>query len=67
MRGRIAGIPIIAISGMTMLDFIAQTPELSDVVRPQKPFRPNQLVQAIDAALGSARASDNMFAVSFEG
>ena len=62
IRERIAGIPIIAISGMTVLDFIARTPELSDVVRLHKPFRPNQLVKAIDTAFASARACAQMFA-----
>ena len=43
-------LPIVAISGMTTLDFVAESPELSDVVCLQKPFRPNDLLGAIDAA-----------------
>jgi DNA-binding NtrC family response regulator len=32
LRGRTPGLPVIAISGMTALDFLSETPELSDVV-----------------------------------
>ena len=50
MRGKNPALPIVAISGMTTLDFVAESPELSDVVCLQKPFRPNELIGAIDAA-----------------
>jgi DNA-binding response OmpR family regulator len=40
MRERIPNFPVVAISGMTMLDFVNDTPELSNVVCLQKPFRP---------------------------
>lgn len=50
MRERIPNLPIVAISGVTALDFISRSPELSDVVCLQKPFRPNDLMQAIEAA-----------------
>jgi DNA-binding response OmpR family regulator len=50
MRERIPGFPIVAISGMTALDFVSDTPELSNVVCLQKPFRPVELVSAIEAA-----------------
>jgi len=50
MRERDPGLPIVAISGMTTLDFVSASPGLSDVVCLQKPFRPNQLVGAIEAA-----------------
>ena len=50
MRDRIPKLPVVAISGMTALDFISQSPDLSDVVCLQKPFRPNDLMQAIEAA-----------------
>jgi DNA-binding response OmpR family regulator len=49
MRERIPHLPIIAISGMTALDFVTDSPGLSNVVRLQKPFRPNDLLGAIDA------------------
>src|SRR6185437_14939687 len=50
MRERIPNLPVVAISGMTALDFISQSADLSDVVCLQKPFRPNDLMQAIEAA-----------------
>ena len=49
MRERVPDLPIIAISGMTTLDFVTESPELSDVVCLQKPFRPNDLLGAINA------------------
>jgi DNA-binding response OmpR family regulator len=50
MRERIANFPVIVMSGMTALDFVSATPELSNVVCLQKPFRPNELIAAIEAA-----------------
>jgi DNA-binding response OmpR family regulator len=50
MRERIPGFPIVAISGMTTLDFVADSPGLFDVICLQKPFRPAELVRAIEAA-----------------
>jgi DNA-binding response OmpR family regulator len=57
MRERITDLPVVVISGMTTLDLVAASPELSNVICLQKPFRPNQLVRAIEAALGPAWAS----------
>jgi DNA-binding NtrC family response regulator len=57
LRGRAPGLPVIAISGMTALDFLSETPELSDVVCLQKPFRPPDLMRAIEAAQGLHRQS----------
>jgi DNA-binding response OmpR family regulator len=50
MRERVPDLPVVAISGMTALDFVSASSELSDVVCLQKPFRPNQLVQAVEVA-----------------
>jgi DNA-binding response OmpR family regulator len=50
MRERVPGLPIVAISGMTALDFVADMPGLADVVCLQKPFRPNELMAAIETA-----------------
>jgi DNA-binding response OmpR family regulator len=55
LRERAPGLPIVAISGMTTLDFVSEAPDLADVVCLQKPFRPNQLVGAIEAAYGPVR------------
>jgi hypothetical protein len=40
---------------MTALDRLSQSAEFSDVQRLQKPFRPNQLIAAIEAARGLVR------------
>jgi DNA-binding NtrC family response regulator len=50
MRDRQPDFPIVAISGMTALDFVAEAPDLSNVVCLQKPFRPNDLIRAIENA-----------------
>jgi DNA-binding response OmpR family regulator len=57
MRERIPNFPIVAISGMTTFDFASASPELSDVVCLQKPFRPNDLVRAIDTARAALQRS----------
>jgi len=57
MRERIPNFPIVAISGMTRFDFASASPELADVACLQKPFRPNELVRAIETAQGSLRRS----------
>jgi DNA-binding NtrC family response regulator len=57
LRGRVPGLPVIAISGMTALDFLPEMPELSDVVCLQKPFRPPDLTRAVEAAQGSLQPS----------
>jgi FixJ family two-component response regulator len=55
LRRRVPGLPVVAISGMTALDFLSETPELSDVICLQKPFRPPDLMRAIESAMGPAR------------
>ena len=55
MRERSPNLRIVAISGMTALDFVSSSPEFSDVVCLQKPFRANELVRAIAAANASSR------------
>ena len=57
MRERIPNFPIVAISGMTMLDFVQETPELSNVVCLQKPFRPAELTLAVEVATRPRSAS----------
>ena len=56
MRGRVPGLPVVAISGMTALDFVSRRLSV-DVVCLQKPFRPQDLMRAIEAAQGSLRQS----------
>jgi DNA-binding response OmpR family regulator len=62
MRERDPDLPIVAISGMTALDFVSAAPGLSDVVGLRKPFRPSQLVGAIAAAQRRCRSpvAENM-------
>jgi len=55
IRERVPGFAIVAISGMTALDFIGEAPGLADVVCLQKPFRPNDLLQALQKAQQGAR------------
>jgi DNA-binding NtrC family response regulator len=57
MRERVPDLPIVAISGMTALDFLPKSPELADVVCLQKPFRPGDLTRAIEAARQAVRPS----------
>lgn len=52
LREREPSLPIIATSGVTALDFLAQYPELSNVIRLPKPFRPTELMLAIEKAIG---------------
>ena len=61
LRGRAPNLPIIAISGVllkasgrTALDFLAMAPELTNIVCLQKPFRPPELLQAIQNAMAVA-------------
>ena len=54
LRGRLPNLAVVAISGMTSLDF------LSDVVRLQKPFRAADLMRAIEAARGSRRQATDI-------
>lgn len=53
LRARAPGLPVIAISGIAALDFLSETPELADVVGLQKPFRPADLIHAIEMARGA--------------
>jgi CheY-like chemotaxis protein len=62
VRARYRDMPVIAMSGVQMpksgrtaLDFFSLAPDLSDVVCLQKPFRPAELMKAIDAATSAAK------------
>lgn len=54
LRERAPALPVIAVSGMTTLDFMEQSPHLANVVCLQKPFRPNDLLQALRKAQSAA-------------
>ena len=57
MRERRPDLPVVAISGMTTLDFLTESLELSNVVCLQKPFRPNELMAAIERVRATHRAA----------
>jgi DNA-binding response OmpR family regulator len=60
MRERASALAVVAMSGMTTLDFVSQEPGLADVICLQKPFRPNDLMCAIDAARQAiSRSTEN--------
>lgn len=59
MREGVPDLPVVAISGMTALDFLTESPELSNVVCLQKPFRPIELMRAIEVARESVRQSSD--------
>ena len=55
MRERAPDLPVVAMSGMTALDFVSEGADMTNVACLQKPFRPNDLMRAIQAAFGSVR------------
>lgn len=61
IRERVPEFPIVAISGMMAMDFMGEALGLHGVVCLQKPFRPNDLLQALrkaqDAAGGELSAA----------
>jgi DNA-binding NtrC family response regulator len=57
LRERMPDLPVVAISGMTALDFLSGSPDLSDVICLQKPFRPHDLMRAVETARGSVPPS----------
>ena len=58
MRDRLPNLPVIAISGMTALEFVDASSDAGNVICLQKPFRPAELLRAIAAAqkIGAAVA-----------
>ena len=62
MRERVPDLPVIAISGMTALDFLSKSPDLADVICLQKPFRPGDLTRAMEAARKAMRPSADIAA-----
>ena len=53
MRQRRPDLPVVAISGMTSINAASQPAGLTNVVYLQKPFRPNDLIGAIQKAHGA--------------
>jgi DNA-binding NtrC family response regulator len=54
IREQVPGFPMVAVSGMTTLDFVSEAPGLAGVVCLKKPFRPNDLLHALRNALEAA-------------
>src|SRR5215475_11386578 len=63
MRERVPDLPVVAVSGMTTLDAVARSSELSNLVCLQKPFRPIELIRAIETARAATRAGEVGIAV----
>jgi DNA-binding NtrC family response regulator len=59
MRQKVPDLPIVAISGMTSFDATSRSAELSSVVCLRKPFRPNDLIRAIETAQRSRQPTDD--------
>ncbi len=61
MRERVPDLPVVAMSGMTALDFVSEGSGMRNVACLQKPFRPHELMHVINAALESVgQPADNM-------
>jgi PAS domain S-box-containing protein len=56
LRERAPGMSIIAMSGVAALELNAHYPDLTDVKYLSKPFRPSDLMQAIDEAVRARRS-----------
>jgi DNA-binding NtrC family response regulator len=63
MRERVPDLPVVAVSGMATLDAVARSSELPKLVCLQKPFRPVELIRAIEAARASVRTGEVGIAV----
>ncbi len=63
MRERVPDLPVVAVSGMATLDAVARSSELTNLVCLQKPFRPVELIRAIEAARASVRTAKAGIAV----
>jgi DNA-binding NtrC family response regulator len=55
MRERAPDLPVVAVSGMATLDAVARSSDLPNLVCLQKPFRPIELIRAIERARASSR------------
>jgi DNA-binding NtrC family response regulator len=57
LREKRPDLPVVVISGMTSFDTSSYPVELTNVAYLQKPFRPNDLIRAIEKAQGEEPAS----------
>ena len=54
MRERVPDLPVVAVSGMAKLNAVARSSDLPNLVCLQKPFRPVELIRAIETARASS-------------
>ena len=57
MREKVPDLPVVAVSGMATLDAVARSSDLPNLVCLQKPFRPVELIAAIETARASTRGA----------
>ena len=57
MREQGPDLPVVAVSGMATLDAVARSSDLPNLVCLQKPFRPVELIAAIETARASTRGA----------
>ena len=57
MREQVPDLPVVAVSGMATLDAVARSSDLPNLVCLQKPFRPVELILAIETARAAARGA----------
>jgi DNA-binding NtrC family response regulator len=58
MRETVPDLPVVAVSGMATLDAVARSSDLPNLVCLQKPFRPVELIRAIETARAATRAGE---------
>ncbi|MGJ4883657.1 MULTISPECIES: response regulator [unclassified Bradyrhizobium] len=56
MRALVPDVPVVAVSGMTAFDGASMSDELTRVVYLQKPFRPAELMRAVETARAAVAA-----------
>jgi DNA-binding NtrC family response regulator len=57
MRETVPDLPVVAVSGMATLEAVARSSDLPNLVCLQKPFRPVELIRAIETARASTRGA----------
>jgi DNA-binding NtrC family response regulator len=58
LRERAPDLPVVAVSGMATLNATVRSSDLADITGLQKPFRPVELIRAIETARASVRRDE---------
>jgi DNA-binding NtrC family response regulator len=58
LRERAPDLPVVAVSGLATLDATVRSSDLANIIGLQKPFRPVELIQAIETARASIRRDE---------